>query len=226
MTTKKNAPKTKRRAPKSSAKPKRRQPKGELAKFPMSPIRAAAIMMYENQMADERKFADQYAPLADGPRFEFENEVNFNKIPAKAWDAFLSDLEETGNITKSCVRIGIKRITVYKRAENNEEFAKALKAAHQTGLARLEDVAVQRATEGVDKPVFFQGEIVGFTREYSDQLLQFLLKGNMKKYREAAKEEETPRGSGVLVVPASLDAGDWEAAAIVMQKSLREDVRK
>lgn len=226
MTTKKTTKKTTRRAPKSAPTKSARKPRGELAKFPLSPVRAKAIAMYEQQMSQHRLLADTYATLAEGPRFKFEDEFDFHKIPAKAWDALLEDIRETGNITKSCVRVGIKRITVYKRAESKEEFAKQLKEAHNMGLARLEDVAVQRATEGVDKPVFFQGDVVGYTREYSDQLLQFLLKGNMKKYKDSAKEESVEREAGVLVVPAPLDTGDWEAAAAAMQATLRKEVHE
>ena len=43
----------------------------------------------------------------------------------------------------------------------------------------------RRAIEGVDKPVFHNGKVVGSIREYSDTLLIFALKGSMpSKYRE------------------------------------------
>lgn len=50
---------------------------------------------------------------------------------------------------------------------------------------RLEQEAIRRAVDGTNKPVFFQGEIVGFEKEYSDTLLVLLLKAHKPdKYRE------------------------------------------
>jgi hypothetical protein len=49
----------------------------------------------------------------------------------------------------------------------------------------LEDEAVRRAYEGVEKPVCQMGKEVGVIREYSDTMLIFLLKGlRPAKYRE------------------------------------------
>lgn len=54
----------------------------------------------------------------------------------------------------------------------------------------LEDEAHRRAFEGVDKPVFYQGDECGTIREYSDTLAIFLLKAhNPEKYRENSKVE-------------------------------------
>lgn len=229
MTTKRKTTKTAKRrtTSESSKKTKRKQKPGALAHLPQSPALVRHVERLREQIAENAMLCDKYSQLTEGPRFSFETVDEAHKIPQVAWDAFLSDLRETGNITKSCVRVGIKRITVYKHAEYDEVFEKELRKAHQVGLARLEDVAVQRATEGVDRPVFFQGEVVGYTREYSDQLLQFLLKGNMKKYRDTNHDEETDDpANGVLAVPAPLDSEDWEGRAIEMQRALREDVRK
>ena len=52
----------------------------------------------------------------------------------------------------------------------------------------LEPEAIRRAVEGVEKPVYQGGELVGYVREYSDTLLIFLLKGGKPhKYRENIK---------------------------------------
>ena len=40
----------------------------------------------------------------------------------------------------------------------------------------MEDEAVRRAVEGVPRPVFYQGQIVGAVQEYSDELLIRMLK--------------------------------------------------
>ncbi len=44
------------------------------------------------------------------------------------------------------------------------------------GADALEDEAMRRAIDGVEKPVFRGGEVVGHVRDYSDSMLMFLLK--------------------------------------------------
>ncbi len=56
----------------------------------------------------------------------------------------------------------------------------------------LEAEARRRAVEGVRKPVYCRGEIVGTVKEYSDTLLIFLMKGaRPEKYRDNVRVERT-----------------------------------
>ena len=60
----------------------------------------------------------------------------------------------------------------------------AFVAAQDEAVQVLEDEAVRRAYEGVEKPVTVAGQRE-FVREYSDTLLIFLLKGaRPQKYRD------------------------------------------
>ena len=54
----------------------------------------------------------------------------------------------------------------------------------------LQDEAVRRAHEGVLRPVYHRGVKVGVIREYSDQLLIFLLKGWLPDVYGARREIE------------------------------------
>jgi hypothetical protein len=88
-------------------------------------------------------------------------------------------------------------------------YKAAFEAAHQIAIAVLEDEAIRRAVEGVEEPVVYKGEFSFLpkvdengvvildeegrpirgkpltVRKYSDQLLQFLLRGaKPEKYRE------------------------------------------
>ena len=64
--------------------------------------------------------------------------------------------------------------------------------AREEACDALEAEARRRAVEGVRKPVYYRGEIVGTVKEYSDTLLIFLMKGAMpEKYRENVKIEHT-----------------------------------
>jgi len=74
-------------------------------------------------------------------------------------------------------KCGINRSTFFKWREEDAEFAAQWKAAVDEGTDFLEDEAMRRAAEGVDRPVFQMGECVGYTREYSDSLMAMQLKG-------------------------------------------------
>lgn len=140
--------------------------------------------------------------------------LNANVIPEAAWTLLLQDIAKTGHITDSCKRVGIKRVTFYAHRREDEEFDKRAEEAHREGLKALEDFAVMRATQGVQKPVFFQGDIVGYTTEYSDQLLSFLLQGNDPKYKR--KQEITGADGGPLAMLAKYD--DTELDELIKQR--------
>jgi hypothetical protein len=53
----------------------------------------------------------------------------------------------------------------------------------------LEDEAVRRAHEGLRKPVWYKGKIVGYETEYSDTLLLAVLKANNPdKFRDRIEQ--------------------------------------
>ena len=79
---------------------------------------------------------------------------------------------------------GIDRGTHYDWLRKDPEYRAQFEAAQVQAADRLEDEAVRRAYEGVERPVTVAGkrELV---RKYSDTLLIFLLKGlRPAKYRE------------------------------------------
>ena len=95
------------------------------------------------------------------------------------WRAiFLDTLRETANVSESCRVAEITRKTAYEHRNRYANFALDWDEAKKEGLETLEDEAVRRARDGVEKPVFHQGDVVGYVRDYSDTLLIFLLKAH------------------------------------------------
>ncbi len=95
--------------------------------------------------------------------------------------------------------IGAHRRTIIKWPDRDEEFAQRWRNAVEERADKLEDEAIRRACDGVERPVFYRGKIVGYTREYSDSLLKFLLEVKRPKiYR--ARHGDAERGDGVLEV--------------------------
>lgn len=91
--------------------------------------------------------------------------------------AFVLALAETGCVSRAASAAGVARSTVYalRTREPHSMFAFAWDVAAAVGRKRLLDVAMERALEGQEVPVWHRGEQVGTRTVYNDRLLTFLL---------------------------------------------------
>lgn len=123
--------------------------------------------------------------------------------------AFLEGLASGHSVTTSAWAIGISRITAYDWRNKSEatrqedgsytdDFCVRWDDAIQAGIESLEDEAHRRARDGVEKPVYQGGVMVGTVTEYSDQLMQFLLKGRAPR-KFADRQELTGKDGGPVV---------------------------
>jgi hypothetical protein len=92
--------------------------------------------------------------------------------------AFIEALAESSSPTRAarCVNMSVQSAYSLRRHPQGEEFRAAWNAAVDCGIARLKDVALQRAIEGELVPVFQKGLLVGYRRKFNDWLLMFLLR--------------------------------------------------
>ena len=110
----------------------------------------------------------------------------FAKIGHPKKRAFLSAFSQVGTVTQAAAVAGISRESHRLWRQQDPEYGKGFEEAKAMACDSLEGEALRRAKEGVEEPVFHQGQKVGTTRKYSDTLLIFLLKGAMPhKYRES-----------------------------------------
>jgi hypothetical protein len=124
--------------------------------------------------------------------------------------AFLAAYAETCSVTRAAKAAKIDRSTHYAWLTSDEEYRNAFAEAREQAADTLEDEAVRRAHEGVQRPVTVAGQKV-LVREYSDTLLIFLLKAiRPEKYRE--RSEVTVPGLTDLV--ERLAAGRKRAAGV------------
>jgi len=134
---------------------------------------------------------------------------------------YLREVCEHGQLTIAAAAAGVNASTVSKHRrkptpENpnstyDPEFATAVEVAVESYADSLEHAATTRGRDGIVKPVYQGGVLVGYVREYSDSLLTTLLKSaRPKKFRENVKQEVEHTG-GVLVVPGrSMSPADWQ----------------
>lgn len=175
-------PDTKARAP--TAKPRR----------PRTPAQASTS-----------EVISEAAPVK-GPGARGRDNPNLPSFTPIVTEAFLHAVALTGNISVTCEEMKLNRLTVYQMKATNEAFASRLNEALEHGVRGWEDEAARRAFRGYDRPVYQQGMLVGKTKEYSDTLATFLLKGaRPEKYREKAVNEITMNNGSVLSTGALSD---------------------
>lgn len=95
---------------------------------------------------------------------------------------FFENLAKTGNPTLSAKIIGFSPSLMYFFKRSNPDFYSAWNQAlmeYSDGL--LEEVD-RRGREGVEKPIYQCGWLVGHVKEYSDNLLMFRVKGLRPEY--------------------------------------------
>ncbi len=92
--------------------------------------------------------------------------------------AFISALADTGSVSRAAAMVNMAQTNCYtlRRAPGAESFRRAWEAALDFGLARLKDIAFERAIDGYLVPVFVAGKLMGFRRRHNDALLMFCLR--------------------------------------------------
>ena len=96
---------------------------------------------------------------------------------------FIAALADTGSVRSAARAVGRSEVGAYqlRRHPEGASFAKAWEAALKLGIQKIEDVAMDRALNGVEVPVYHFGQIVGTRKVYNDYLLMFLLRNRAPK---------------------------------------------
>ena len=116
-------------------------------------------------------------------------------------ETFLSALLEGSHVRDACKVAVVNHGVAYRRRDEDESFRLAWAKAIEIGTDALEAEAARRAYHGTLKPVFHKGEVCGHVREYSDGLLQFLLRAREPgKYRDNQRVEHAGPDGGVIPI--------------------------
>lgn len=117
--------------------------------------------------------------LAPEPESEPASEPRrCGRLHPRTLDAFLTHLAAKGSVSYAANRAGLDRRVVYRLKASDEAFAARWEEALQIGVERLQDDAMKRALDGVERPVWRGGKQVGSVQQYDNRLLQFLLKAH------------------------------------------------
>lgn len=122
-------------------------------------------------------------------------------------ETFIDALRETCNVSEAARVAKISRNTAYEHRKADPVFAEAWDEAEQEAADKLEREAWRRGVEGVDKPIVYQGAITDTHKEYSDRMLELLLKAHRpEKFKDRVAQELTGKDGGpieVVETPAS-----------------------
>ena len=120
---------------------------------------------------------------------------------------FLAAFAECGMVYAAARAAKVSKSLHYVWLKEDPDYANAFENAREQANVALEDEAVRRARHGVRRPVLYKGRQVHINgepiweHEYSDTLLQLLLKGAMPdKYRERSSTEISGPGGGPISV--------------------------
>jgi len=97
-------------------------------------------------------------------------------VKARRRAAFLEGLRQAASVTKACAVSGLPYSTAYAWRAADEAFAVDWDAAVEQGTDRIEDEAVRRAVDGVQRPIYQGGKLVGHETQFSDRLVELMLK--------------------------------------------------
>lgn len=109
--------------------------------------------------------------------------------PKKRWmRKFVDQLRLEPNVTNAAIAAGVNRQYVYDVRNEDQDFAREWDEALAVSVDKAEAELFRRAVEGVSKPVYQGGQLVGEIQEYADTLLIFLLKSHRpERYRERSE---------------------------------------
>ena len=110
---------------------------------------------------------------------------------------FIEALADTGSVKRAAHAVNMTPEGAYllRRHPEAQEFRKAWEAALALGVQRLEDVAMDRALNGTEVPVYSYGKRIGSRMVYNDRLLMFILRNRTgKRFRAEGRHDAPTRG--------------------------------
>jgi len=112
---------------------------------------------------------------------------------------FLANYRETWSITESAKRAGVTRSSHYKRLSRDPRYKAEFEDIEELIRDTIRSEAIRRAIDGVDVPIFYQGNQVQTIKKYSDTLLLALLKAHCPEFRDPIQVQRIDPGATLRV---------------------------
>jgi len=121
-------------------------------------------------------------------------------------DKYLAELEEHGMPYTAAKAAGTTVRAVERLAEASADFAYYLECATEAAADKVEAEVRRRAIDGIDKGVYYQGDLVATEKQYSDSLLTLLAKAKRRNQFGDRAEISGPGGAPLTVNIRSFSA--------------------
>lgn len=92
-----------------------------------------------------------------------------------------------GDVLAACKTVGVSLIFVNQWRRDDSKVHEQLLEAERVGVQGLYSAAVERAVKGVPEDVYYKGDVVGTKINYSDGLLNLLLKAKLPDFAKDAE---------------------------------------
>jgi hypothetical protein len=133
--------------------------------------------------------------------------MSLTRTPEVLEQIELAIADNHGSIARAARQLATSPTYIRQWMQTDPEVASRLRTAQMIGHASLEDVAIERAVHGVEEDIFYQGEVVGQKTNYSDGLLQTLLKARITEYQ--ADASTTAVQVNVNLMPRAESYEEW-----------------
>lgn len=149
--------------------------------------------------------------------------ANRTKLTDHAREQFIEVLRETCNVSEAARKIGVSRTCVYEHRDGDPGFKAAWLEAEAEAADKLEREAWRRGVEGTDKPIAYQGVITATYKEYSDRMLELLLKAHKpEKFKDRVANEHTGKDGGPIQTQDATPLSTARAIAFLLSKGAAE----
>jgi hypothetical protein len=147
----------------------------------------------------------------DKPPTSFDIEARKKRV------IFLQNLMNTGNVVLSAARSGVGWRALYLARDRHPDFARNWDMAVNIYHAFVANEKIRKwAIDGLRKPVWYQGQIVGYEIHRDSGMTQFYMKSAMPAIYGDKREIKIEGGLqfGIAVIPGMIsDVSTWEARA-------------
>jgi len=105
---------------------------------------------------------------------------------------FLAAFSECGIVNWAARWAKVHRTSHYVWMNEDPTYPARFEEAEKRAARGLVDEATRRGRFGVSKPVWYKGRVVGYETEFSDRMLELVIKGELpRKYRDNSSVELT-----------------------------------
>jgi len=121
------------------------------------------------------------------------------KFTPRVLTHILNEIASCGVYYKACAAAGVSLAQFNRLREVHPEIKALVEEAKLYYQDLISHTVHNRAIEGWDEPVFYQGRMIGTQRKFSDRLLELQAKRHCPEYRDKS-EIDVKVAHGVLII--------------------------